>query len=199
MDFIGDRTTHSLDQQYMLGPNLLFAPVFGDEGCETEYYLPAGVWTAYTPLLGKNRPRVIVGPTWVKEAVPYDEIPAFVRPNSVLPLGPANMKRPDYELDKDVEIRLYQLDVGTTTACHIPTGKGSTIAAEVEVTRTETQIITKVVNGSLSKWSIRLFQHGLQQIGSVQGATLEGSGECAEYGGFVLTAKEGEKEIAITL
>jgi len=49
VDFIDDRTTHSLDQQYMLRPNLLFTAVFGEEGCEPEYYLPAGFWTAYTP------------------------------------------------------------------------------------------------------------------------------------------------------
>lgn len=38
VDFIGDRAPHSLDQQYMLGPNLLFAPVFG-----AECYLLAGI------------------------------------------------------------------------------------------------------------------------------------------------------------
>ncbi len=64
----------------MLDPNLLFAPVFGDEKFKTDYYIPAGIWTAITPLIGTKEPRVVVGPRWFKEAVPVDEIPVFVWP-----------------------------------------------------------------------------------------------------------------------
>lgn len=197
VDFIGDRTTHSLDQQYMFGSSLLFAPVFGDEGYETEYYLPAGIWTAYTPLLGSGKPRVIEGPKWIKETIPYDQIPAFVKAGSVLPLGPPNMKMPDYDLAKNIEIRLYQIPVGATSRCDIPTGQGVEIAATLEVTRSVSQLCVTVVDGRLNEWSIRLFQDGLDNVGQTSGAQLQGLGECTEYGGFLFKVESGAQEIAI--
>src|SRR5690625_7803298 len=42
--FPHDRAVEYLDQQYLLGPDLLVAPVFSAEG-DVEYYLPAGRWT----------------------------------------------------------------------------------------------------------------------------------------------------------
>ena len=47
LEFIEDRTTHYLDQQFMLGPSLLVAPSFVPDTEITEYYLPAGRWTSF--------------------------------------------------------------------------------------------------------------------------------------------------------
>lgn len=194
VDFIGDRTTHSLDQQYMLGPNLLFAPVFGDEDHDTEYYLPRGTWTAFSPVFGNSRPRIAVGPTWVKEKVPLSEIPAYVRPGSVLVLGPQNTKKPDYNLAEDVEIQLYQLERGSQLSCDIPTGQGREIAATLQVHYTDSKVVIKVDGGSLNNWKVRLFQDGLSTIRGVTGGILE---EVGEEGGFFIRAEKGCNEITI--
>ncbi|KAJ3515567.1 hypothetical protein NLJ89_g1674 [Agrocybe chaxingu] len=60
LEFLDDRTTHYLDRQFMLGPNLLVAPVFVPLNEETEYYLPAGRWTSFF-----HPERTIDGPKWV--------------------------------------------------------------------------------------------------------------------------------------
>lgn len=74
LEFIDDRTTHFLDQQFMLGPSLLVAPTFVAPSELTEYYLPSGKWTSF------YRPeRVVEGPVWVKEKIALDDIPLWVR------------------------------------------------------------------------------------------------------------------------
>ncbi|OBZ75677.1 Alpha-xylosidase [Grifola frondosa] len=107
LEFPTDPTAHHLDRQFMLGPALLVAPVFVPTGEPSEYYLPAGRWTS---LFHPGRTRV--GPVWVREVVPLDEIPVWVRAGSVLCLGPASMGRPDYEFALDVEMRVYELEEG---------------------------------------------------------------------------------------
>lgn len=124
LEFPEDRTTHYLDRQYMLGPSLLVAPVFVPDGEESEYYIPEGTWTHFF-----HPELVITGPKWVKEVVPIDEIPVFVRPGTVLCLGPDKIGRPDYELNKGLEVRLYELSEGIT---NVP-GANGTIAGSLEV------------------------------------------------------------------
>jgi len=195
VDFIGDRTTHSLDQQYMLGPNLLFAPVFGDEDHDTEYYLPSGKWTTFSPVYGGNRARVAIGPTWVREKVPLSEIPAYVRPGSVLVLGPPNTKKPDYDLAEDVEVQLYQFEEGSRVSCDIPTGHGQEVAATLQVEYTGGKMLIKVDRGSLNNWCVRLFQDGLSAISDVKGGILE----VGEDGQFFIRAEGGCNEIVINV
>lgn len=77
LEFIDDRTTHHLDQQYLLGPSLLVAPSFVSASELTEYYLPAGHWTSFF-----SPQRVVQGPTWIKEKVALDDIPLWVRENT---------------------------------------------------------------------------------------------------------------------
>ena len=43
--FPDDPTAAYLDRQYLLGPDLLVAPVFTESG-DVELYLPAGTWTS---------------------------------------------------------------------------------------------------------------------------------------------------------
>jgi alpha-D-xyloside xylohydrolase len=43
LEFQDDPMCAFLDRQYMLGSDILVAPVFDETGC-VEYYLPAGIW-----------------------------------------------------------------------------------------------------------------------------------------------------------
>ncbi|MEV5607551.1 alpha-xylosidase [Streptomyces sp. NPDC052225] len=87
LEFPADPTARALDRQYMLGPDLLVAPVFSAEG-DVEYYLPAGTWTH---LLTGER---VQGPAWRSERHGFDSLPLYVREGAVLPLG-ADDQRPD--------------------------------------------------------------------------------------------------------
>ncbi|WP_372344884.1 alpha-xylosidase [Streptomyces sp. KL116D] len=87
LDFPDDPTCRTLDRQYLLGPDLLVAPVFTEDG-DVEFYLPEGTWTQ---LLTGER---VQGPCWRRETHGFDSLPLYVRPGAVLPLG-ADEQRPD--------------------------------------------------------------------------------------------------------
>jgi alpha-D-xyloside xylohydrolase len=80
LEFPGDRTTWTLDRQYMFGPDLLVAPVFDPSG-EVEFYVPAGRWVGL--LDGKER----VGPAWITETHDIYSFPLLVRPGAAIVLG----------------------------------------------------------------------------------------------------------------
>src|SRR5699024_6517244 len=68
LEFPDDPATAYLDRQYMLGPDLLVAPVFTADG-EVSYYLPHGDWTNY--LTGTRTQ----GGRWIKEQHDFDSLP----------------------------------------------------------------------------------------------------------------------------
>lgn len=152
LEFLEDRTTHYLDRQYMLGPNLLVAPVFVPEKEESEYYLPTGTWTSFF-----HPERTVVGPAWIKEVVPIDEIPVWVRPGSVLPLGPAGTGRPDYEYAKELEIQVYQLAEGQIVEVTIPTGKGKEVAGTIKVVKKQDELLVNVIGGEVTLSGVTFF------------------------------------------
>lgn len=113
---------------FIIGPSLLVAPVFVPLGEETEYYIPAGRWTSFF-----DPTRTIDGPKWVRECVPIDEIPVWVRPKTLLALGPDGIGCPDYNYTKGLELRAYQVDKNETVVVDVPVGKGVAIAGQVGV------------------------------------------------------------------
>jgi alpha-D-xyloside xylohydrolase len=117
-EFPDDPACTHLDRQYMLGDNLMVAPVFSASG-QTAYYVPAGRWTHL--LTGE----VVDGPRWVREVCGFDTVPVYVRPGTVLPWG-ARDDRTDYDYADGVTLRLF--DVDTETAVEIPGADGGTVA-----------------------------------------------------------------------
>lgn len=99
LEFLADETCHTLDRQYMLGANLLVAPIFNDRG-EVSYYLPAGSWTHL--LTGT----VYEGGKWYKEQYDYLSMPVFVRENSILVTG-SGQKKASYDYTDHVTVQLY--------------------------------------------------------------------------------------------
>jgi alpha-D-xyloside xylohydrolase len=123
-----------LDRQYMLGPDLLVAPVFSASG-EVSYYVPAGTWTNL--LTGA----AVTGPRWVEETHDFGSLPLLVRPGAVLPWG-AREDRPDYDYADGVELRAYELDDGAAVETEI-VGVDGRPAARFVTTRTGTRIETR--------------------------------------------------------
>lgn len=72
LEFPEDPTTWFLDQQYMLGSDLLVAPVFTTSG-EVTFYLPAGRWRNYFT------DEVISGGRWVTETHGFKSLPLYAR------------------------------------------------------------------------------------------------------------------------
>jgi len=121
LEFPDDPAAATVDTQYMLGPDLLVAPVF-TAGGEVDVYLPAGTWTSL--LTGEE----VEGSRWVRERHGFDSLPLYVRAGAVLPFG-AQVDRPDYAWADGVTLRLYRFADGASTRVVVPAldgGEGAT-------------------------------------------------------------------------
>jgi alpha-glucosidase (family GH31 glycosyl hydrolase) len=190
IEFPDDRTTHTLERQYMLGSSLLVAPVFVPSEEESEYYLPAGRWT----YLWSNGSRIVEGPKWIKEFVPLDEIPIWVRSGTVLCLGPKGIGRPDYDYSENVRVNVYDIAEGQTVKTDIPEAKGGRTAAPVTVSRTGTEIRVKL-DGKATVSSLNIFDKTTSVRAVEGGSQLEaGDGRIS-----VTVVEQGVKEIVCSL
>ena len=104
LEYTEDRTCHYVDKQYMLGDNLLVAPIFNDQSM-AEYYLPKGTWTDF--FTGEEKE----GCGWITEKHGYLSIPLMVKENSIVAMG-AHDDKPDYDYGDGAELRLYALKDG---------------------------------------------------------------------------------------
>ncbi|MFC9919949.1 alpha-xylosidase [Agromyces binzhouensis] len=77
--FPGDPAVAHLDRQYLLGPDLLVAPVFSASG-EVEYYLPEGAWTNWFTR------EVVEGGGWRRERHGFDTVPLWIRGGAAIPV-----------------------------------------------------------------------------------------------------------------
>ena len=111
IDFANDPACLTLDRQYMLGDNLLVAPILNEEGI-AQYYVPEGKWTDI--ITGK----VFDGGKWYTHKCSYFEIPALARPNSIIAFG--GFKR-DFEYDylSGTTFRIFELEDGKSAVCPI--------------------------------------------------------------------------------
>ena len=127
LEFPDDPAAATLDRQYLLGDDLLVAPVFSDDG-EVEYYVPEGEWT--NVLTGDR----VTGPRWVRERHPLHTLPLLARPDSVLPLA-ADDQRPVSAWARDVELRLHSFADGADRTVEIPRSDGPGAVASFRVRR----------------------------------------------------------------
>ncbi|WP_344095078.1 hypothetical protein [Microbacterium deminutum] len=77
LEFPDDPAMLHLDRQYLLGSDILVAPVFTADGV-VEFYLPAGEWTNL--LTGES----VAGGAWRRETHGFDSLPLYLRPGAVL-------------------------------------------------------------------------------------------------------------------
>ncbi|MDP3950917.1 alpha-xylosidase [Microbacterium sp.] len=125
LEFPDDPGAAQLDRQYMLGSDILVAPVFSESG-EVEFYLPAGEWTH---LLSGER---VSGGGWRRETHGFDSLPLYVRPGAVIPWG-ARTDRPDYDYHDDLELRVFPGGTGSRTiTVTSPDGVVRTYTADLE-------------------------------------------------------------------
>ena len=81
LEYPHDPHSPYVDRQYLLGPYLLVAPVFNEEG-RCNVYLPPGRWYDWWD------GTVVEGPRYLELSVPIERLPLFVRGDSLLPLAP---------------------------------------------------------------------------------------------------------------
>jgi len=118
LEFPNDPGAAYLDRQYMLGRDLLVAPVFS-EGGEVEFYLPPGTWTNW--FTGEK----VAGGGWRVESHGFDSIPLYVREGGVIPVG-ARHDRPDYDYLEGLTVVLGAPGEDRAVTVTTPTGESAT-------------------------------------------------------------------------
>ena len=104
LEFEDDNSCLDLDTQYMIGENVMAAPIFHEDG-SVDYYLPNGTWTHL--LSGET----VQGGSWKHDTYDYFSLPLFVRENTLLPMG-QNTRDIEYDFANETELRLYALKDG---------------------------------------------------------------------------------------
>jgi alpha-glucosidase (family GH31 glycosyl hydrolase) len=93
--FPDDAEAAGVEDEFLLGPDLLAAPVLEPGATERRLYVPAGAWAdlwrsvAWEPASGAlvpGRARVLHGPGWVTVPAPLEELPLLARVGSRIPL-----------------------------------------------------------------------------------------------------------------
>ncbi|MFF7676863.1 alpha-xylosidase [Actinacidiphila glaucinigra] len=161
LEFPDDPACHHLDRQYMLGDDVLVAPVLSADG-EVEYYVPAGTWTH---LLTGER---VEGPGWRRETHGFDTLPLLARPGSVVPFG-AFEEAPEYDWADKVTLRVHAPADGSATVTAVPAPDGST-AAVFRVGRTGDTVTVEALGERppAGPWSVLLV--GADVTDGVEGA-----------------------------
>jgi alpha-D-xyloside xylohydrolase len=80
LEFENEPNVATLDDQYMLGTDLLVAPVFNPEQRSRRVYLPEGTWRRF-----ENPGRPIEGGRFILARAPLERVPVFVRAGAVIP------------------------------------------------------------------------------------------------------------------
>ncbi|SFS15083.1 alpha-D-xyloside xylohydrolase [Microbacterium sp. cf046] len=129
LEFPDDPAVAYLDRQYMLGADILVAPVFSASG-DVEFYLPAGLWTNL--LTGEE----VTGGSWRRERHGFTSIPLYVRSGAVIPWG-ARTDRPDYDYLDGLRLRVFAGGSGTReVTVATPDGRSQTFTVDLSaVTR----------------------------------------------------------------
>lgn len=122
LEFPRDPACSHIELQYMLGDNLLVAPILRDDG-EVTFYLPSGEWT---DLQSKES---LDGEKWYTKKYDYYGLPLLVRENSII------ARRMDadnavYDYTDNLTFEIYNLADGASTMTCLYK-KDSTDAIEV--------------------------------------------------------------------
>lgn len=82
LNYQQDTNTLNLDDEFMVGTELLVAPILKRDLTSRMVYLPQGIWIDYWT--GKR----ITGGTMIRVEAPLETVPMFVRAGSIIPMGP---------------------------------------------------------------------------------------------------------------
>jgi alpha-glucosidase len=81
LNYQDDPSTYNLDDQFMVGDDLLVAPILKPDLTRRMVYLPAGTW--YDFWTNKK----YAGGTMISVDAPLDVVPMFVRGGAIIPIG----------------------------------------------------------------------------------------------------------------
>lgn len=161
LEFPNDIFCEDIDTQYMLGKDILVAPIFNEEGI-AKYYLPKGEWTH---LLSND---VKQGGEWIEETYDYFSLPLFVRENSIIAIG-NNCKDPEYDYTDRLTLNIFALKDKAETVIYDKNGEFALKADAVN----ENGKITVTLEGKYN--DLKICMRNVDSVKDISGATCENS------------------------
>ena len=111
IDYADDRVCRYLDEQYMLGDDILCAPVFNEEGI-AEFYLPCGTW--YDIITG----RMYEGGRYHRTVCSFMEMPVLAGPNSIIAMGDFKDQF-EYDYAENADFIICSLEDGKSASADV--------------------------------------------------------------------------------
>ncbi|MBR4889669.1 MAG: alpha-xylosidase, partial [Clostridia bacterium] len=180
LEFPGELGCEDLDRQYMLGGNLLVAPVFRKDG-RVDYYLPNGTWTH----LFTNE--TVEGGGWKRDTYDFFSLPLFAKENSIIAMG-SKENETVYDYAKDVCLHLFALKDGAEARCRVCGEKG-----DVQMTATARRcgnVVEISVDGRCDGVSVLL--RSMEPVAGCEGGTVS-----ADALGTKITLQKNRCSIAL--
>ncbi len=82
LNYQDDSSTYNLDDEFMIGDDLLVAPIVRPDVTSRLVYLPKGIWYDYWTN------KKYEGGTMIRAEAPLETVPMFVRGGAIIPMGP---------------------------------------------------------------------------------------------------------------
>ncbi len=198
-----DGTVRDLDDQFLLGPDLLVAPVTAAGMTSRQVYLPSGDWFDW------HTDEQHRGGTFVVAPTPMDRIPLYARGGAVVPLWPEAPASTSGHHPTVVELHAFvPSEPGEHTSLlveddglTVPTEQEAWLRTTVTLTRTGDGVrLVGTVEGAgypeHARTSFRLVLHGADP-GTVRldGTEVPANGD----GGFVLANSGSGFEVTVSL
>jgi len=109
LNYQNDSSTYNLDDQFMVGEDLLVAPIVKPDVTHRLVYLPEGTWYDYWTN------KKYAGGTMISVDAPLDVVPMFVRGGAMIPTVPPQNYIGERSNDQ-VTFNIYPDDKGTASA-----------------------------------------------------------------------------------
>jgi alpha-glucosidase len=144
LNYQDDESTYNLDDEFMIGNDLLVAPVVQPDVTSRLVYLPKGVW--YDFWTNKK----YEGTTMIRADAPLETVPMFVRGGAIIPMAP-EMKYVGEKPVNPITFAIYPDEQGSaTTTLYEDDGvspaylKGNFSRTAVNVSRGPTGYVVKL-------------------------------------------------------
>jgi alpha-glucosidase len=108
LNYPEDSNTYNLDDEFMVGDDLLVAPIMKPDLTRRLVYLPKGTWYDYWTN------KKVTGGTMVSVDAPLETVPMFVRAGAIIPTGPA-MNYVGEKPDDPITFNIYPDEKGTAS------------------------------------------------------------------------------------
>jgi alpha-glucosidase len=114
----------SIDDQFLLGRDLLVAPVCEKGMTSRQVYLPEGLWYDW------HSGEALEGGRWITCETPIERIGIFVRGGAVVPLWPDAPQRADGYQPETIEVRLFPPRKGESVQSLLREDDGLTVGGK---------------------------------------------------------------------